>query len=180
MGKMGKNQIVLFTAIILLLQITLLVNCMNAQPLDVESIKEYEFDKPIGKVPDESNSINSITLVVYLLIFVAICIIAYFTTKYLSLYRKNFNIKSKYMEVIDNLSLGNDKNIYIVRSPQGLIMIGASSKGICILDKLDPSQAELINEAESQFSSTNKFAGHLESIMKRLKNGYQTKDGETS
>ena len=55
MGKMGKNQIVLFTAIILLLQITLLVNCMKHNPLDVESIKEYEFDKPIGKVQMSQN-----------------------------------------------------------------------------------------------------------------------------
>lgn len=182
MKRRGINLTIFLLAImILFLQCLAFMQSINAEPMDLEGIKKYDFDEPIEQTTVGSTAKSAFTLVVYLSIFIAVCVLALFTTRWLAKYRKNFNLKSKYMEVIDNLPLGNDKGIYIIRAPQGLLMIGVSSKGVYILDRLDSSQADLINEAESRFISTNKFAGHLESIMKKIKNtGGHSKDGDLS
>ncbi len=181
MKKKGINLTIFLLAMMLMLFLAFMQSSINAEPMDLEDIKKYDFDEQVEQTTVGSTAKSAFTLVVYLLIFIAVCVLALLTTKYLAKYRKNINLKSKYMEVIDNLPLGSDKGIYIIKAPQGLLMIGVSSKGVYILDKLDASQTELINEAESRSIPTNKFAGHLESVMKKLKNtGGHSKDGDLS
>ncbi|WP_422445803.1 flagellar biosynthetic protein FliO [Thermoanaerobacterium sp. DL9XJH110] len=153
-----------------------------ASPMDVNNLKNYNFEN-LQRPQIQNYSIidGALTLFVYLLFFILICLLAYVTTRWLAKHQGHLRLKSKYMEVIDHLPLGNNRMIYIIKAPQGLLMVGASEKGLCILDKLGEKETELINDVEADFKLMNAgdFAGHLDGILKKVREHLgKTKNGE--
>ena len=86
------------------------------------------------------------------------CVIflAYVMTKFVG--KKSMNMmKSKYMTVIDSLSMGFDRTIYLVKVGEQYVLMYSSTKGfefICNVDssKIDPSSVQENNTQNKSFS----------------------------
>ena len=78
--------------------------------------------------------------------------------------------KSKYMELIDSLQLSGDNALHIVKSPDGVLLLGTGKEGIFLLGKLDDEEAELIIQAEKNQIEEN-FSAQLNNYLKKIKWG---------
>lgn len=143
-----------------------------ASPIDIDNIKKYDFDAP-GDLPNQNSPVSKsvTTFLIYLLSFIFISILAYFTTRWIGKHQMKLSIKSKYMEVIDSLSLGGEKRLYIVKSPQGLLILGATKEGIHLLERIGSEEAELIRQAESNHEGDDNkgFAVYLNNYLNKVK-----------
>lgn len=144
-----------------------------ASPSDINNLKKYDFENPKEQSKNYSLTKNIFTFFIYLILLILIGVLAFLTTRWLSKYNLNHFGKSKYMQIVDSLSLGNNRNIFIIKAPQGFIMIGSSEKSINFLAKFEENEAKLINEMEEiQNNLGDKtFSGYLgEFLKKRQKN----------
>lgn len=150
-----------------------------ANTLDVENLNKYNFDD-ISTLNGQGNSLvqNMLSFGLYLLLISGICVLAFYTTRWISKHQQHLAIKSKYMEVIDALPLGKESTIYIVKAPQGLLMVGISQKGIFILDKLSPEEKEMIEEVEAGIFAPRSFANQLERLLLNKKVSHKDKNGD--
>lgn len=86
------------------------------------------------------------------------CVIflAYVMTKFVG--KKSMNMmKSKYMTVVDSLSMGFDRTIYLVKVGEQYVLMYSSTKGfefICNVDsgKIDPNSIQDTNTQNKSFS----------------------------
>lgn len=155
---------------------------MFANPVNINNFKNYDFDAP--EVFSNKNSPapkSAMTFLIYLLFFIAISILAYFTTRWIGRHQMKLTIKSKYMEVIDSLSLGGEKGLHIVKSPQGLLLLGVTKEGIYLLEKLGAEQTELIRQVEANLQGDDKgFTVYLTNYLNKLRgSSHQNKYGES-
>lgn len=170
---MKKNLRFLTFYILLLTLVFLSIKVCFADdtvPLDVDNLKKYDFDTPKANTRIASPIKNVLTLFVYLFIFLIISYLAYLATKWIGKQQGYLNNKSKYMEVIDCLSLGKESRIYIVKTPQDLYMIGVSANCINILKKLGEEESNIINQLELSLDYTkDDFSSKLEDFIKKIK-----------
>lgn len=119
------------------------------------------------------------------------CVIflAYVMTKFVG--KKSMNMmKSKYMTVIDSLSMGFDRTIYLVKVGEQYVLMYSSTKGfefICNVEasKIDPNSVQENNTQNKSFSKyfdffskeQNKKVGYvskndIQSNIERMKSFY--------
>ena len=135
-----------------------------AAPIDADKIQQLEYSDTL--IQNNKFGIQStLSWGLYVIMIVGICVLAYFTTRWLSQYHRNAFIKSKYLEVIDTLTLSGENRIYIIRTPQGIIMIGVNQRQMSILQRFDDSEADIINGVEAGFEGSGTFASHLGDIL---------------
>lgn len=102
--------------------------------------------------------------------------LAYVMTKFVG--KKSMNMmKSKYMTVIDSLSMGFDRTIYLVKVGEQYVLMYSSTKGfefICNIEagKIDPSS---IQENNAQANSFSKYFNFF-SKEQNKKVGYASKN----
>jgi flagellar biogenesis protein FliO len=159
---------------VLLILILCLFMCLGrcyADPLDIKDLNNYNFED-MNNIPNQtfSSTKSVISFFVYLLLLILISVLAFFTTKWLAKYQTKLHIKSKYMEVVDRLLLGNNRGIYIIKTPKGMFLVGVCDNGINIIHELGNEETELINEAElsTTFQGGN-FSEQLEHYLKKIK-----------
>lgn len=82
----------------------------------------------------ESNIFISFLKIVYLiLIFLIILTASYYLSRYIA--KKNLG-KNKFIKIIETLSLGYDKNLYIIKIGEEFFLIACTQKEINLIDKL--------------------------------------------
>ncbi len=142
-----------------------------ANPVDIDNLKEYDFNSPEGVLNQNSPAPRSaMTFLIYLLLFIAISVLAYLTTRWIGKHQMKRTVKSKYMEIVDSLSLGGEKGLYIVKSPQGFLILGVTKECVYLLEKLGAEEAELIRQAEANHESYDKgFAVYLSQYLNKIK-----------
>jgi flagellar protein FliO/FliZ len=80
-----------------------------------------------------------------LIVFACLLFLAYITTKYVG--QKSLNsMRSGHMQVIETLSLGFDKCIYLVKVEEKYILIASAGKSIEFLTEVDISHIEETNK----------------------------------
>lgn len=163
---MKKFIIVFFALLFMIIYCSTVFACTP----NVENLDDYNFDLNNDTDLTFSTFKSVMTFLVYFLLFVIISFLAFLTTKWLSSFQIKSHFKSKYMQVIDRLPLGNNKELYIVKTPQGMFIIGTCEKGMQILQKLDDKEAELITYAEENFNMPEKnFSNQLEYYLKKIR-----------
>jgi len=159
--------------VILLTILFFLLYCSTAVAYlpDVDKLDDYDFDNTDNNIRQASSTvISAFTIILYFVLFLVISFLAYFTTKWLARHQMKSHFKSKYMEVIDHLSLGNGKDIYISNTPQGMLIIGTGEKGMKVLLKIGEREANIIKEAEENFTMGGKnFSNQLENYLNKIK-----------
>jgi len=161
----------IIAALVMILFVLFYYSIAVAYTPDLNKLDDYNFENPDDNTRQASSVIKSaFTFILYFILFLIISFLAYFTTKWLARYQQKLRYKSKYMEVLDHLSLGNGKDIYIINTPQGMLIIGTGEKGIRVLLELGEREANIIKEAEENFTiGSNGFSNQLESYLNKIK-----------
>ena len=113
-----------------------------------------------------------ISILTIILILGCVCFLAYVMTKFVG--KKSMNVmKSKYMRVVDSLSMGFDRTIYLVKVGQQYVLMFSSTKGfefICNIDSNMVNENNIVdvNENQNNFSKYFDFfkPGKLEDAPK--------------
>lgn len=164
---MKKNTISTIT--ILVLVALFATTQVFANPINIDNLQKYDFD-----VSDDvrnstiSKPLSILTFLVYFIFFILIAALAYFTTRWLGKHQMKIRVKSKYMEVIDSLQLSADNALYIVKSPEGLLLLGTGKEGVSLLQKLESEEAEFIMQAEENLMEDS-FSAQLSNYLSKIK-----------
>ncbi|NLZ53291.1 MAG: flagellar biosynthetic protein FliO [Thermoanaerobacteraceae bacterium] len=148
----------------------------SANPVDIDNINKYNFDVPDDISKTTSAPLSVMTFVIYFIFFVIITALAYFTTRLLGKHQKKIRIKSKYMEVVDGLQLSQDNALYIVKTPDGLLLLGTGKESISLLKKLGAEESELIMQAEEN-QTEDSFPVYLSNYLNKIKGSEHNKFG---
>ena len=94
------------------------------------------------------------------ILFVLGCVffLAYVMTKFVG--KKSMNVmKSKYMKVIDSLSMGFDRTLYLVRVGQQYVLMYSSTKGFEFICNIDSNMVSenMLNDATTSENSFSKY-----------------------
>ena len=163
---MKKNTV---SIIITILVVFFATTQVLANPVNIDDLEKYNFD-----VSDDitnqaiSRPLSVMTFVVYFIFFVLVAALAYFTTRWIGKHQMKIKVKSKYMEVIDSLQLNADNALYIVKSPEGLLLLGTGKEGVHLLEKLGAEEAELIMQAEENLMEDS-FSVYLGNYLSKIK-----------
>ena len=113
----------------------------------------------------------------FLFMFAAILFLAYITTRIVAK-KSGIRAKSKYMEVVDRLDFGADKQLFILRAGDEFFLVSKTSKGIDMLTKvaLDYSGAY----AEAQATPDGEKMDFRALLEKHLKFGMVKADSKES
>jgi len=129
----------------------------------------FTFELSFAATEQSSSSLLIATiakLFFYLLSFVVVIILAFYGTKFLA-NKTSHIIKSKYIEIIDFISLSNNFKIYILKAFGAIYLVSISNNHIEILDKLS---AEALDEYQLDETLTNnKFHDYFTNLLKNYK-----------
>jgi len=87
-----------------------------------------------------------------------VCFLAYVMTKFVG--KRSMNImKSKYMKVVDSLSMGFDRTIYLVKVGQQYVLMYSSTKGFEFICNIDSNMVNenLLGETTSNENGFSKY-----------------------
>jgi len=163
--KKNISCIIMFTILVILFATTQIF----ANPLDIDNLEKYDFDIT-DNITNQTTSapLSVMTFIVYFIFFVLVTALAYFTTRWIGKHQSKIRVKSKYMEVVDSLQLNGDNALYIVKSPEGLLLLGTGKEGVHFLKKLGAEEAELIIQAEEN-QLEDSFSVHLSNYLSKIK-----------
>lgn len=82
-----------------------------------------------------------VSLLTILIALGSVCFLAFITTKFLGK-KTGGMMKSKHMKVIDTLSMGFDKTIYLVQVGEQYILMNSSVKGFDFICNIDASMID--------------------------------------
>ncbi len=126
---------------------------------------------------DSQNFEMIVKLIYGILIFACLIFLAYIVTKYIG--KKTMsNMKNKHIQVIEWVSLGVDKSIYLLEIGEKNILIGISGKNINYLTEVEikKQKEETLDKTEKQFKVTELFSNYLNSFLNETKgNSYKEK-----
>ena len=95
-----------------------------------------------------------------LIVFVCILLLTYFVTKFAAR-RASGRLKSKYIEVVDTLSLGPDARLLILKVGDELFLASKSQKQLALLTKLEMAPGDVQEDA----AHAHGFAESLRSVL---------------
>lgn len=102
------------------------------------------------------------TIVTLLLGLAAVSFLAYITTKFIG-NKTAQNLKGKLIQVVDMLSLGFDKNIYLVKVQNNFILLHSSPKGLEYICNVEITDIEEVDE-----NLKNKTEGIMQNPFENL------------
>ena len=112
---------------------------------------------------DTQSTINyAMQIFTGLVIFLCILFLTYITTKYIAK-KSSLSMKSKHLKVIESISLGIDKNIFLVQAGDKKILIGVSGKNMQFLSEVTLTEEEI--EGEEKAVKTMDFSKLLSKYL---------------
>lgn len=97
------------------------------------------------------------------LAFIGVVVLAAYTTRILS--RRLGGSPTARLQVVEQLALGRDRSLVVVRVEGRLLLVGATAHGISLLADLDPTGAP----APVQAAAPPDFGGVLEQSLHKLR-----------
>lgn len=99
-----------------------------------------------------------VSLLTILIALGSVCFLAFITTKFLGK-KSGGMLKSKHMKVIDTLSMGFDKTLYLVQIGEQFVLMNSSVKGFDFICNIDPSMLNTsnINVEDEKKNSFGKY-----------------------
>ena len=121
-----------------------------------------------------------IGFITILFILVCVCFLAYVMTKFVG--KRSMGVmKSKYMKVIDSLSMGFDRSIYLVRVGEQYVLMYSSTKGfefICNIDSNMINENSEINQTVN--SSKNNFSKYFDFFKPTKNDPYEKEENSVN
>lgn len=99
-----------------------------------------------------------VSLLTILIALGSVCFLAFITTKFVGK-KSGGMLKSKHMKVIDTLSMGFDKTLYLVQIGEQFVLMNSSVKGFDFICNIDPSMLNTsnINVEDEKKNSFGKY-----------------------
>lgn len=99
-----------------------------------------------------------VSLLTILIALGSVCFLAFITTKFIGK-KSGGMMKSKHMKVIDVLSLGFDKTIYLVQVGNQYVLMNSSVKGFDFICNIDPSMInpDMLNDESEKKNTFSKY-----------------------
>lgn len=91
-------------------------------------------------------------LILYLILFAIVLFLAYVVTKYIGA-KTTGNIKTRNIQIVETLALGFDRQVYLVKVGEQLMLLSSSNKTIQFLTLLDNSLVKLSDEDLKRFEA---------------------------
>ncbi|MCP1102518.1 flagellar biosynthetic protein FliO [Aequitasia blattaphilus] len=107
-----------------------------------------------------------ITAIGTLLIICVFLYMVYFLTRHLGKIGK-VRGNAKYMKILDQMSIGQDRSLMIVQINSEYLLLGATGQEIKVLEKLE--EVERVNEGEDSNPELPDFKQLMEKLTKRKK-----------
>lgn len=102
-----------------------------------------------------------IKIVTFLIVFGCLLFIAYVTTRYIA-QKTSTAMKSKHMKVIEVISLGMDKNIYLIQVGDKFILVAVSGRNIRYLTDVQfDSNEEFVSHTDQSFDFSSIISKYL-------------------
>jgi flagellar protein FliO/FliZ len=95
-----------------------------------------------------------------LIVFFGIILLAYFATRFIAR-RASGRMKSRYMEILDNIGIGTDSQLLIVKAGGEYFLVAKSQKQLSLLTKLDISPESIRVDAVMPGSFTDSLRAAL-------------------
>lgn len=115
-------------------------------------------------------SIEMIMKLIYgLIVFACLIFLAYVVTRYIA-QKASSTMQSKHMKVIEWVSLGMDKSIYLIKVGKENIIVSVSGKNIQYLKQVELEDEDIDDnyETKKQTEASGLFSKHLNKFMKDL------------
>lgn len=100
---------------------------------------------------------------------VVILFLSYVTTKYVGT-KANKSMKGKYINIIDTVSLGLDKHIYLLKAGESYLLISSTGKSVEFLTTIKMDGTEIENSFEGEeniFDFKTFFEKYLDSFRSK-------------
>ena len=99
-----------------------------------------------------------VSLLTILIALGSVCFLAFITTKFVGK-KSGGMLKSKHMKVIDTLSMGFDKTLYLIQIGEQFVLMNSSVKGFEFVCNIDPSilNTSNINAEDEKKNSFGKY-----------------------
>jgi flagellar protein FliO/FliZ len=108
-------------------------------------------------------------IIVFIIVFMCVIFIAYISTKFIG--KKTLKtMKSKNMQIVDSISIGMDKILYLIKAGNKCFVISVCGKSVTFLTNVDLEGIEINNNEEETSNSTNKFLKYLDESISKIKN----------
>lgn len=111
--------------------------------------------------------------------FGSILFLAYITTRFIGM-KTSRGMKGKYISIVDSLSLGFDKQIYLVKAGEQYMLIASTGKNIEFLSSVSLAENEFSDTAESDnaFNFRELFEKYSKGFLKNKNvNSGKSKEG---
>ncbi len=112
---------------------------------------------------------RAIGIVVSIIVFGSLLFLAYITTRFIG-QKASGTMKSKHMKVVESISIGMDKQIYLIEVGNKFILVSISGKSIQYLTDVELTDVEI--EENSEIVSNNDFSNVFSKLLgtTRIKN----------
>jgi flagellar biosynthetic protein FliO len=116
-------------------------------------------------------------ILLFLVIFGAILLLAFYTTRFIAL-KAGSMMRGKHIRIVDTVSLGADKKLFLVKVGSRYFLLSSSGKNIEFISEIDDiedSRPEYDIEKPG-FRSGNEFRFNLKRLRKLVNRNYETGD----
>jgi flagellar biosynthetic protein FliO len=116
-------------------------------------------------------------ILLFLVIFGAILLLAFYTTRFIAL-KAGSMMRGKHIRIVDTVSLGADKKLFLVKAGSRYFLLSSSGKNIEFISEIDDiedSRPEYDIEKPG-FRSGNEFRFNLKRLRKLVNRNYETGD----
>lgn len=112
------------------------------------------------------------SFIVYLLILGSVLFLAYVITRYIGM-KAGKNLRGRNIRIIESVSLGIDRGLFLVKVGKQAVLLSSTSKGIELLTTLNGEDIEEMTEEPAGLlpgtAITVKFSKYLEAVKSYLK-----------
>ena len=116
-------------------------------------------------------------LIGVVLIFLVVLLLTYFTSKWIGGYQR-INMKNKNMQIIESLSVGNNKYICLVKAGEVYLVVAVGKDEITMLAQLTKEQLTEIPEFDANgvlVSGKKATADNFQEVLEKVKKGFPKK-----
>lgn len=101
-----------------------------------------------------------VSLLTILIALGSVCFLAFITTKFVGK-KSGGLVKSKHMKVIDSLSMGFDKTLYLIQIGKQYVLMCSSVKGFDFICNVDESMVD-INSTNTESAKKGNFGKYFD------------------
>ncbi len=128
----------------------------------------FSYSKELLNNQNSSVAFLIVRLITFIFLFLIVIGGAYFTTKYISGKNRSF-MQQKNLKVIERISLGVDKSIYLINLENQYYLLTTTKNNIGLIDKFDKESINIVEQLEKNNGGNMVFNDYFKKYLKNQK-----------